>query len=35
VRLVGGTLMFLGILIFFWNLLVTWTGRRDRPAVAA
>jgi len=27
--------MFLGILIFFWNLLVTWTGRRDRPAVAA
>ncbi len=35
VRLIGGTLMFIGILIFFWNLLVTWTGRRDRAAVAA
>ncbi|MBK9063044.1 MAG: cbb3-type cytochrome c oxidase subunit I [Acidobacteria bacterium] len=35
VRLVGGTLMFTGILIFFWNLLMTWTGRRDRAAVAA
>jgi cytochrome c oxidase cbb3-type subunit 1 len=35
VRLVGGTLMFVGILIFFWNLLVTWTGRRDRAAALA
>jgi cytochrome c oxidase cbb3-type subunit 1 len=34
VRLVGGTLMFLGILLFFWNLLVTWTGRHERPAEA-
>ena len=31
VRLLGGTLMFLGILIFSWNILVTWTGRSDRP----
>ncbi|MFN8095188.1 MAG: cbb3-type cytochrome c oxidase subunit I [Vicinamibacteria bacterium] len=31
VRLLGGTLMFLGILVFFWNILVTWTGRKDRP----
>ncbi len=32
VRLLGGTLMFLGILLFFWNLLATWVGRQDRPA---
>ena len=31
VRLLGGTLMFTGILLFFWNILVTWTGRKDRP----
>jgi cytochrome c oxidase cbb3-type subunit 1 len=31
VRLLGGTFMFLGILLFFWNILVTWTGRADRP----
>jgi cytochrome c oxidase cbb3-type subunit 1 len=35
VRLVGGTLMFTGIVIFFWNLLATWTGRNDRPAATA
>ena len=35
VRLVGGTLMFAGILLFFWNMLATWTGRHDRPAEAA
>jgi cytochrome c oxidase cbb3-type subunit 1 len=35
VRLLGGTLMFLGILIFFWNLLMTWTGRRDRAVAHA
>ena len=34
VRLVGGTLMFVGILLFFWNMLATWTGRHDRPAEA-
>lgn len=34
VRLVGGTLMFVGILLFFWNLLMTYTGRHDRPAAA-
>ena len=31
VRLVGGTLMFGGILLFFWNILATFTGRADRP----
>jgi cytochrome c oxidase cbb3-type subunit 1 len=35
VRLVGGTLMFVGILLFFWNMLATWTGRHDRSAEAA
>jgi cytochrome c oxidase cbb3-type subunit 1 len=35
VRLVGGTLMFVGILLFFWNMLATWTGRHERPAEAA
>ncbi len=35
VRLIGGVLMFAGILIFFWNILATWTGRRDRPVVDA
>lgn len=35
VRLVGGTLMFLGILLFFWNVLVTWVHRAERPAEAA
>ena len=34
-RLVGGTLMFVGILLFFWNVLMTWTGRHERPAEAA
>lgn len=31
VRLLGGTLMFVGILLFFWNLLMTYTGRHERP----
>jgi cytochrome c oxidase cbb3-type subunit I len=35
VRLVGGTLMFVGIVIFFWNILATYTGRGDRPVVEA
>lgn len=34
VRALGGTLMFVGILLFFWNILATWTGRRERPAEA-
>jgi len=34
VRLVGGTLMFIGILLFFWNLLMTYTGRHERPAAS-
>jgi cytochrome c oxidase cbb3-type subunit 1 len=34
VRLIGGTLMFVGILLFFWNVVVTFSGRNDRPAVA-
>jgi len=31
VRLAGGTLMFLGILLFFWNVLATFTNRHERP----
>lgn len=34
VRLIGGTLMFAGILLFFWNIVATFTGRRERPAEA-
>ncbi len=34
VRLIGGTLMFVGILIFFWNILATWLHRSDRPVAA-
>ena len=34
VRLIGGTLMFGGILAFFWNIVVTFTGRTDRPSEA-
>jgi cytochrome c oxidase cbb3-type subunit 1 len=34
VRLVGGTLMFVGILLFFWNLVATWVNRAERPAAA-
>ena len=30
----GVTLMFAGILLFFWNLLMTYTGRQERPAAA-
>ena len=35
VRLLGGTLMFLGILLFFWNVLMTYVGRKERPAETA
>ncbi|MDX2000680.1 MAG: cbb3-type cytochrome c oxidase subunit I [Thermoanaerobaculia bacterium] len=31
VRLIGGTLMFVGILLFFWNILKTYTDRRENP----
>jgi cytochrome c oxidase cbb3-type subunit 1 len=31
VRLVGGTMMFAGILVFFWNILQTWMHRAERP----
>ncbi len=34
VRLIGGTFMFGGILLFFWNLLATWLHRAERPAEA-
>jgi cytochrome c oxidase cbb3-type subunit 1 len=34
VRILGGTLMFAGILLFFWNILATYVGRRERPAEA-
>ena len=34
VRLVGGLLMFTGILLFFWNIVATYTGRHERPADA-
>ena len=34
VRLIGGILMFGGILIFFWNIVATFTGRADRPSEA-
>jgi cytochrome c oxidase cbb3-type subunit 1 len=34
-RLLGGTLMFLGILLFFWNMLMTYVGRAERPAELA
>ena len=34
VRLIGGILMFGGILAFFWNIVVTFTGRTDRPSEA-
>jgi len=34
-RLLGGTLMFTGILLFFWNLLMTYVGRAERPAETA
>jgi cbb3-type cytochrome oxidase subunit 1 len=29
VRLLGGTLMFAGILLFFWNLVATFVGRSE------
>jgi cytochrome c oxidase cbb3-type subunit 1 len=35
VRLLGGVLMFVGILLFFWNIFATWSGRAERPAAAA
>ncbi len=35
VRLIGGTLMFGGILLFFWNIVATFTGRNDRPVEVA
>jgi cytochrome c oxidase cbb3-type subunit I len=35
VRLIGGILMFGGILLFFWNIVATFTGRNDRPVEAA
>ena len=35
VRLIGGILMFGGILLFFWNILATFTGRGDRPVEMA
>jgi len=31
VRLVGGTLMFVGILLFFWNMVATYNYRHQRP----
>jgi cytochrome c oxidase cbb3-type subunit 1 len=34
VRLLGGTLMFVGILLFFWNILATYVGRHEHPAAA-
>lgn len=34
VRLLGGILMFVGILLFFWNVLATYVGRQERPAEA-
>lgn len=34
VRMLGGTLMFVGILLFFWNIFATWSGRAERPAAA-
>jgi cytochrome c oxidase cbb3-type subunit 1 len=34
-RLVGGTLMFTGVLLFFWNVLMTYVGRSERPAQTA
>jgi cbb3-type cytochrome oxidase subunit 1 len=34
VRLIGGTMMFAGILVFFWNLLQTWMHRAERPVEA-
>ncbi len=34
VRSVGGTLMFVGILLFFWNVVATYVGRQERPAEA-
>ncbi len=35
VRLLGGVAMFVGILLFFWNLFATWSGRAERPAESA
>jgi cytochrome c oxidase cbb3-type subunit I len=32
VRMIGGTLMFAGILLFGWNLVATWVYRAERPA---
>jgi cytochrome c oxidase cbb3-type subunit 1 len=32
VRLIGGTLMFAGILLFFWNIVATFNSRHERPA---
>jgi len=34
-RLLGGILMFVGILLFFWNVLMTYVGRAERPAETA
>jgi cytochrome c oxidase cbb3-type subunit I len=34
-RLLGGTLMFTGVLLFFWNVLMTYVGRKERPAETA
>ncbi len=34
VRLVGGTLMFVGILLFFWNVVATFNHRHERPQAA-
>jgi len=34
VRIAGGTLMFAGILLFFWNLVATHLNRRERPSEA-
>jgi cytochrome c oxidase cbb3-type subunit 1 len=34
VRLLGGTLMFVGILLFFWNMVATFTHRHERPEAA-
>ena len=35
VRLIGGTFMFAGILLFFWNVLATFTNRHERPPADA
>ena len=35
VRFFGGILMFAGIVLFFWNVLMTYVGRKERPAETA